>query len=158
MSAFVATLALSMSMVGGAATSREWSPDYAKAFGSAKASQRPLLVVLEKPQEPSAQVKQASFTTDDTMNALLGPYELCRVDVSSPYGRKVAAAFGATRFPFTAITDRSCTVLVYKKTGRFTTQEWVAMLVAYQRGDRPAMTPGTMTPGMMFPEAVTCFT
>ena len=154
MNAVVATLALSMSMVGGSSSSREWSTDYASAFRVARSSQRPLLVVLEESQKPSAQVKQASFTTDDTMNALLGAYELCRVDVSSPYGRKVAAAFGATRFPFTAITDRSCSVLVYKKTGHFTTQEWVTMLVAHQRGDVPLM----MTPGMIFPEAVNCFT
>ena len=154
MNAVVATLALSMSMVGGSSSSREWSTDYARAFRVAKSSQRPLLVVLEESQKPGTQVKQASFTLDDTMNALLGPYELCRVDVSSPYGRKVAAAFGATRFPFTAITDRSCSVLVYKKTGQFTMQEWVAMLVAHQRGDVPVM----MTPGMIFPEAVNCFT
>ena len=161
MNVLVATVALAASLVP-QTSAREWETDYAKAFQVAQQTRRPLLVVLERPAEVRHQVRQASFTVDPTMNELLKPYVLCRVDVTTPYGREVAKAFSAKEFPLTAITDRTVTTLVFKKVGSFSTQEWVQTLITYQKGERPQLQPEyfapAQDPGLVYPGQVQCFT
>ena len=82
-------------------------------------------------------MEQVSRSTDETQAALLAPYELCRVDVTTEYGKRVAAAFKVSEFPYTAIIDRTASVILYRKTGRFDTAQWASTLIHYQNGDHP---------------------
>jgi hypothetical protein len=116
----------------------EWQADYGKALEATRSSdQRPLLVVLDIPANPQASVDSSLLSLDGKQAELLAAYELCHVDVSTEYGKKVAAAFHATQFPHTSIIDRTGSVVIYKKPGAVTETEWSAALAKYQAGERP---------------------
>ena len=116
----------------------EWRSNYGKALTAAKSAGRPLLVVLDIPGGVETRFTHARLDIDDdTETALLDLYELCRVDVSTEYGKKVAKAFGVTSFPHTVITDRAIKNIIFRKSGGFTDQEWVSTLLSYQNGSPP---------------------
>src|ERR687892_389208 len=79
----------------------QWMNDYGAALRQARAEARPLLVVLEAPAVETNVSTPVSYAATEA--ELLGHYKLCRIDVRTPYGKSVAAAFKATAFPHTAI-------------------------------------------------------
>jgi hypothetical protein len=117
----------------------QWESDYGKALKATRAGDRPLLVVLDQPKEPQNPVKPVAFTEEAAISReaeLLAPYHLCHVDVSTEYGKQVAKAFGATSFPYTAIIDRTGSVIIFAKTGKIEVKEWEDTLLSYREGDR----------------------
>jgi hypothetical protein len=141
MNGFLASLAVAASMLGQAAEKQpsskpQWEGDYGRALQVARESGRPLLIVLDKPADPGRRVEQVRFAPDDAQQDQLRGYTLCHVDVSTPYGEKIAKAFKATEFPYTAITDRTVSVLIYENSGRFTADDWAATLASHRRGLR----------------------
>lgn len=125
--------------VGPSDLALEWNPwysDYGVALQQARAAGKPLLIVLDSPAESAAQLPQVS-DADAQHRALLAQYVLCRVDVSTKYGQAVAAAFQATRFPHTAIIDRSGRYKIFKYTGQLSAQQWQATLTHYRTGQAP---------------------
>ena len=72
-------------------------------------------------------------------SALLEKYTLCHIDVTTPYGRKVAESFRAKAFPTTVIIDKSASVKLVSKVGVLSDNELHSMLVKYQSGERPAV-------------------
>ncbi len=128
------------------ASGLQWHSDYGKALEAAREQQKPLLVVLERGESEQGRVKQVSFEIDAEYGALLSPYVLCRVDVTTPYGEKVAKAFSANQFPYTAITDRTVSQLIYQNRGTYSTEQWLETLVAYREGKailQPVLQPTT---------------
>ena len=107
----------------------EWSVDYAKAFAAAKTSKKPLLVVIEDSTKGADKFEEEKLATDETQVELLNEFELCRIDVSSKTGKKVAQAFGATELPYTAITDRTNSIVVYRRAGKMSRNEWISALI-----------------------------
>jgi hypothetical protein len=136
MNGILASLTIAAATLGAAPDAPNWISDYGQALQSAQSAQRPLLVVLEKPMEPQSRIEQASFASDPVQAELLSPYLLCRVDVTTPYGSKVAAAFGATEFPQTVITDKSASKIIFRKAGRLTNSEWTSTLISHKDGQR----------------------
>ena len=67
---------------------------------------------------------------------LLRPYNLCHVDVSTDYGKKVAEAFKAEDFPYTAIIDKTGSVIIFAKAGKMANEEWQGVLKKFREGDR----------------------
>ena len=66
----------------------EWQADYGKALATTRSENRPLLIVLDAPETAvSADMLAAEGPNAD----LLKSYELCHVDVTTEYGKKVAA-------------------------------------------------------------------
>jgi hypothetical protein len=123
-----------------AATSEttNWQTDYGKALEATRSDQRPLLVVLDVPSNPQASLDGELLAEDGQQAELLASYELCHVDVSTEYGKRVAEAFKATQFPHTSIIDRTGSVVIFKKPGAIAPAEWTATLTKYQTGDKPA--------------------
>jgi hypothetical protein len=121
--------------VSGAAPEQTWHDDYAVALREARAAQRPLLIVLEHPEQTSQRVGPANYRAASSDRDLLANYELCRIDVSTEYGKSIAAVFKATEFPYTAITDRPVKLLIYRRSGRLSGEEWTATLAAYRFGE-----------------------
>ena len=115
----------------------EWSSDYGTAYAAAQKAGKPLLVVFEKPAEPLFRIEQVSVSASDSPSALLKPYELCRIDVTTPAGQKTAKAFGATQYPYVAITDKRVDQIVYRRSGKVSDLDWDAMLVKYADGSKP---------------------
>jgi hypothetical protein len=113
----------------------EWKGDYAKALEAAKKAGKPLLVVMEKPGDSMTETVAAD--SDVTSSSLLEPYELCRIDVTTPEGKCVAEAFDASEFPYTAVTDKEKKNIILRKAGHYSRLDWATMLVTYRNGKKP---------------------
>lgn len=113
-----------------------WQTDYGKALSTARSDRRPLLVVLDVPGDPKASAESKLSSEEQAQAALLGFYQRCHVDVTTEYGKKVAKVFGATQFPFTAIIDKTGSVILCKKLGQLSDREWNETLAIYQKGER----------------------
>lgn len=113
----------------------DWLSDYGTALRQAKREQVPLLLVLEDPSA-GASIEQLGGEPGETEAPLLARYKRCRIDVGTPYGKKVAAAFHVKTFPHTVIIDKTASVQIYKKTGTFTAEQWRAALSDHKQGLR----------------------
>lgn len=113
-----------------------WHADYGKALSATRSDQRPLLVVLDVPGDPKASADKKLAAEQLAQGELLKAYRLCHVDVTTEYGKKVAKVFGATQFPFTAIIDKTGSVILCKKLGQLSDREWNETLATYQKGER----------------------
>ncbi len=111
----------------------EWSDHYANAKVQAAAEHRPLLVVLENSEDPNGRLDDV-LVNDETEVELLQHYRLCRMDVKTDYGKRVAAAFGAKKFPFTAITDSSAQYITFQSGGVMTAEQWKQTLASRKDG------------------------
>jgi hypothetical protein len=110
----------------------EWSNHYADAKKQAAAEQRPLLVVLEDASNPAGRFDQDNLASQEKQLEMLQNYRLCRMDVNTAYGKRVAEAFGANQFPFTAITDKSAQFVKFRTAGAMTPQQWEQTLSTQQ--------------------------
>ncbi len=118
----------------------DWLDDYGTAYRQTRMEGMPLLVVLDNPAEAEHRIEQVSSRAqDETQIDLLSSYKLCHVDVRTEYGQRLAKAFHADQFPHTVIIDNTASVQIFKKTGHFTTEEWVTTLVKYKSGKRRAV-------------------
>ena len=109
--------------------STTWLEDYGTALQVARLTQRPLLVVLENPHDKNQ--RWGDVSDDERLAGLLSKFELCRVDVTTDYGKQVAASYGATKFPYTAITDNRCRSVVFRGAGKASPEIWLQTLRAY---------------------------
>ncbi len=114
-----------------------WLSDYAEAYRTSQIEAKPLLVVFEKPFEQFSQFQQVSDLSLRERSSLLGPYTLCRIDVTSESGREIARLFGATQFPYTVITDKHLNRIIFRKAGNISDLDWVTMLISHREGTRP---------------------
>ena len=127
---------IAISSVVAAPTTADWHADYGKALTATRNDDRPLLIVLDVPSDPEAAVETAKLEVKGEQSKLLDAYQRCHVDVSTEYGKKVAEVFGATKFPFTAIIDKTGSVVICKKMGKLSSDEWKETLAKYQDGER----------------------
>ena len=114
----------------------QWNTNYKSALMAARNNHKPLVVVLENTKDPDEALSQSTLELDENVASLLGKYELCRIDVSTEYGQKIANAFGASEFPFTAISDTNCKVIRHRNVGRPTVQVWKQILAQNPRPRR----------------------
>ena len=106
----------------------KWKDHYDSAKQVAQASARPLVVVLENPTKTAEKVDETKLTSQDRQKLEKEKFELVRVDVSTDYGKRVAAAFGATKFPYTAVTDDCSKQIVFRKAGQMSETDWTLAL------------------------------
>lgn len=116
----------------------KWESNYTKALAETRKNDRPLLVVLDKPGEPKEALKEEQLNVKGEQGELLESYELCHIDASTKHGKKVASAFHATEFPFTAIIDKNGEFILTKKTGQLSGKQWEQTLAKFQKGKKSA--------------------
>jgi hypothetical protein len=116
-------------------TELDWSDHYANAKVQAAAEHRPLLVVLEDSANPQGRFDQQALASQDSQVELLHNFRLCRMDVTTDYGKRVAAAFGAKQFPFTAITDNSAQYITFQAGGTMSPEQWNQTLATRKDGN-----------------------
>jgi hypothetical protein len=137
---YFAVAALAASSLAVTPAKAKWQADYGKALSATRSDQRPLLVVIDNPADPAASVQEELLSTEGEQGSLLKPYRLCRVDISTDYGKKVAEAFGATQFPHTTIIDKTGRVVLFKKPGQIEGSEWKTTLAKFEKGEQVAPT------------------
>jgi hypothetical protein len=139
MLSYLATATLAVGSLLAASQEPQWESSYGEALKATRATDEPLLVVLDKPKSRDARLSP-ELLSDGKANGsdtdLLKPYQLCRVDVTTAYGKKVAKAFRATSFPHVAIIDKTGKTVIFSKTGKIQPAEWQRILVRHRSGDR----------------------
>lgn len=110
-----------------------WEADYGKALKQTRSDDRPLLIVLDQPGAEKKELKADVLGADAK---LLGSYDLCRVNVATEYGKKVAEAFKAKQFPYVAILDKSGSIILHSQEGKLTADAWKTTLAKYKTGER----------------------
>jgi hypothetical protein len=133
----------------------EWIGDYGEALRACRTTRRPLLIVLE---DPSARVaaRHISYRPEAQQIQLLDSYICCRIDVSTPYGRKVADAFRAKTYPTAVVIDKTASRILARKNGYHSASDWSNFLAAHQTGQAPASRPAITYPAYSSPAG--CFT
>ena len=134
MTHWIASLLTAATLATSSPIGPQWNNDYGDALESTRATARPLLIVIESPSDDSSRFLPARFAPDETGEELLKPYELCRIDIDTSYGQRVAEAFQVTQFPYTAIIDKAGRKIIFHKSGRISASEWAATLIAYRAG------------------------
>ena len=133
---FLALIAITLSTAVVAPKAAEWHADYGKALAATRTDDRPLLIVLDAPK--TAAGKQQLDTAGEQAK-LLAAYQLCHVDISTEYGKRVAKVFNAKQFPFTAIIDKTGSIVLHKKQGALTDAQWSKTLTTYKSGERSTL-------------------
>ena len=137
-------------LLGQAADVPKGHIDYGVALAATKKAQRPLLVIIDDPNKPDRRVEQASERTNGTQSELLAAYEICRVDATTAYGQQVADSFKVREFPYTAIIDRTGSVILYQQSGQITPERWTATLASYKSGVYHAERAATVSTGTVY--------
>ena len=139
MVSYLATATLAVSLLTSTPQPLQWQADYGKALAATRSGDQPLLVVLDKPGTTDKQL-DPSLLSQGTIEGqdfeLLRPYHLCHVDASTDYGQEVAKAFKADSFPYTAIIDKTGSVVIYQKAGQIAGDEWQKVLKTFEKGER----------------------
>ena len=130
-----ASTVLTNSSPGKTTTQLKWHRHYDMAKAVAQRAKRPLVVVIEKPDSAAEKIDDSKLTGKDRAKLTREKFELVRVDATTDYGKKVAAAFGARKFPYTAVTDQKSVRIVYRKAGQMSPKDWTLAL-ARSTGDR----------------------
>jgi hypothetical protein len=117
-----------------------WESDYGKALKATRVDALPLLVVLDKPGVEDSRLDptllgEGSPAGKEGQNLLA--FRLCHVDVTTEYGQKVADAFHAQEFPYTAIIDKTGSVVIFSEAGKISASEWDDILNTYKDGVQP---------------------
>ncbi|MEO0531534.1 MAG: hypothetical protein AAF266_13310 [Planctomycetota bacterium] len=126
-------------LTAGADAPSVWHADYGKALAETKQDHQPLLVVLEEPADESKSL-DAELLTAESGAFPLDSYALCRIDVTTEYGKKVAEGFKVTEFPHVAIIDNSGSVILQRVSGEVTKDQWKSVLARHADGNRAGAT------------------
>ena len=137
---FLAVASIVFSAVAATPSQSQWQADYGKALAATRNDDRPLLIVLDVPADKELAVKTERLKAEGEQGKLLNAYQLCHVDASTKYGKKVAEVFKAEKFPFAAVIDKTGSVVLTKKTGQLSDKEWETVLETYKAGERSLAT------------------
>lgn len=116
--------------------SPEWHTDYGKALSQTRTDDRPLLMVIDNPADETARIAPELLNSDQAVEAL-APYDLCHIDATTQYGKKVAEAFKTDQFPYVAFVDKSGSVILHSRSGELAGDQWNALLAKYKNGEKP---------------------
>ncbi len=132
---FLALLTATLGVATSESTGLEWESDYGTALKQTRQDDRPLLVVIDQPGVAEESLPE-SLLSDNT-EGTLADYDLCRVDASTKYGKKVADAFKTDAFPYVAFVDKSGEVILHQHSGELTSTEWTELVGKYRTGEKP---------------------
>jgi hypothetical protein len=139
MVSYIATATLAIGFLAASPQAPQWKASYGKALQATRQNDQPLLVVLDKPDSETARIEpdllSEGSSASESANQLK-KYQLCHVDVTSEYGKKVAEAFHVTSFPHVAIIDKTGSVILARKTGKFDAAAWQKLLSKHENGER----------------------
>lgn len=144
MLSFLATFTAAIGLVSAAPQAPQWHSDYGTALKETREDHRPLLVVIDTPADAKSRI--APELLNGEASEALQPYELCHVDASTEYGKKVAKVFQANKFPYVAVIDNSGSVILHSQSGNVTAKAWNALLAKHKSGERTVTKQATSRP------------
>lgn len=134
----LATATLALGSLLAVSQQPQWESSYGKALEATRAADAPLLVVLDKPNTDDARLSPELLSDSGAASdaELLKPYQLCHIDVTTSYGKKVAKAFRAKTFPHVSIIDKTGSTVIFTKSGDIEKPEWKRILSRHKSGDK----------------------
>lgn len=105
-----------------------WHDHYGTAKSVAQQTRRPMVVVIENPRVETEKLDVQGIAAQDRRKMQTEKFELCRVNVNTVYGKKVAEAFGVSTFPHTVVTDELSKKIVFRKSGQMDPGDWTLAL------------------------------
>lgn len=132
---FFAMVTATLAVAAADSTAPQWESDYATALAQTRQDDRPLLVVIDQPGVDGQSIQQSLLT--GSADGKLADYDLCHVDASTKYGKKVADAFKADAFPYVAFVDKGGKVILHQHAGSLDSTEWTKLVGKYHTGVVP---------------------
>ena len=117
MLASLTTVMMACALTASAPADLKWEADYGKALEQTRADDRPLLIVIDNPNADAEQAPESLVGKQEIEKSVLRKYDLCRVDVTTDYGKAVAKVFKAKTFPYVAIIDKTGSVILHSQSG-----------------------------------------
>lgn len=127
-----------------------WTGDYREALREARREKIPLVVTLE---DMTSQSGREEALSDPATVAMVACCQICRVDVRTLEGRRIAAAFGARTFPYTVVCDRDGETIRCRLSGSHSVAAWRDTICGALELSPPWLTAAVPTPGEVSPEA-----
>jgi len=124
---------------GASASKIVWSGNYGDSLAATKKNDKPLLITLDKPQVAAERMEPDQLAADGFAGDLLANYELCHIDVTTDYGKRVAEAFKVEQFPYTVLINRDGSRILRRIPGKFNDNQWRQTLTTYKNGTRPVV-------------------
>jgi hypothetical protein len=103
----------------------QWNSDYARAVRVARSQHQPLVVILE---DRSQEQRTASVLDHPMVKQTLRDCSVCRLDVRTRTGARLASQLNARDFPYTVVSDRSARTIVFRGAGEFNKDTWLGLL------------------------------
>ncbi|MEO1498114.1 MAG: hypothetical protein AAFV43_13285 [Planctomycetota bacterium] len=113
----------------------DWKADYGEALEATRQTDKPLIVVIDRPEVESERLSPELLSPNSGAFPL-GAYSLCRVDASTEYGKKVAEVFRVTSFPHVAIIDKTGSIILKRMSGDISRDAWTTTLETHRDGSR----------------------
>lgn len=124
----IITAAGFLSLLSTAAPTNDWESNYGQALKTARSSGRRLLIVIDSDGKSGRTVGHVKTRVRANQQH---KWVFCHVDATTEYGQEVAKKFKATQLPFVAISDPTCSVISYQKSGPIEPQKWSTILARY---------------------------
>jgi hypothetical protein len=107
--------------------------NYTQAYQAAKASKRPMIVILN----PGRDTQVSLISLEDVQRTrgrreLLQHYVVAVVDTSTSHGKKVYQLFGSPQLPHISVIDNQQAMQVYQTSQSLYGQMWDQILTAFQ--------------------------
>lgn len=132
---FFAILTAAIGVTAAEPTTQQWESDYRTALKQTRSDDRPLLIVIDQPA--TAEESLSADVLNNDAEGALADYDLCHVDASTKYGKKVADAFHAGSYPYVAFVDKSGSVILHSESGEITGETWSTLVTKYRTGEKP---------------------
>ena len=136
------TLTMAAVLGAGAAPKTTEFDSYTKAYWTANAEHRPLLVILTAPGETTEKLPLAQVKEDAAGRELLSDYVVAVIDTGTEHGQKVHELFGNPSLPRTVVIDERQEKQIFRTSDRLQPATLTSVLEQYRDGVPKTVTVG----------------
>jgi hypothetical protein len=137
-------IALTMMAALGAGVAPETTEfnSYTKAYWTANAEHRPLLVILTAPGEAAEELPLAQVKQDADGREILSDYVVAVIDTGTEHGQIVHELFGSPTLPRTVVIDERQEKQIFRTSDRLQPATLTSVLEQYRDGVPKTVTVG----------------
>ena len=123
--------------------------NYTEAYRAAKATHRPMLVILNPGHEvPTRHISLERVSRSGHRRQLLEKYVVVNIDASTQHGKTVHKLFDSKPLPRVVVIDKRQRKQIYRTSAQLNTEDWNLVLENYRNGvaPRPVVKPVSSCP------------
>ncbi|MFM9965954.1 MAG: hypothetical protein ACKV2Q_32635 [Planctomycetaceae bacterium] len=111
--------------------------NYTEAYREAQREKKPLLVILNPPEETVA-VKVEDVRKTQQRRELLAKFVIVVIDTSTEHGETVNKLFNEKTLPHVSVIDRDQQWQVFRTSKKLQGEDWNRVLETFQNGEKTA--------------------